>query len=108
MIVLHSGRKTGRTTALIEMAAEAESKGQVCYIICSSHKAAYAIAQRAKEKGLNIGFPLTYDEFLRQDYYGKHINHFLIDNADHLLQHISGIVPVKAITVEKEELDENS
>lgn len=102
MIIIASGRKTSRTTRLIEMSAEAEKEGKVNYIVCSNAHQAYTIAQKAREMGLNIGFPITYNEFLDHQYYGRHIDHFLIDNADYLLQGMTP-VPIKAITLLKEE-----
>lgn len=97
--VIASGRKTSRTTRLIEMAAEFEAKHEVCYIVCKNHEQAYRIAQKARELNLNIGFPLTYDEFLSEDYHGNNIKKFLIDNADHLLQYMTS-VEIAAIVVE--------
>lgn len=102
MIIIASGRKTSRTTRLIEMSAEAESRGEVNYIVCGTREQAYRIAQKAKELGLNIGFPITYHEFLDHQYYDRHIDHLLIDNADYLLQGMTP-VPIKAITLLKEE-----
>lgn len=100
MLIIASGRKTSRTTQLIEMSAEAEQQGKVNYIIVANPEQAYSVAKKAKELNLNIGFPITYDEFLNHKYFGKNIDHFLIDNADHLLQKLTS-VPIKAIVVEK-------
>lgn len=100
MLVIASGRKTNRTTRLIEMSAEAEAQGKVNYIVVADHQQAYRIAQKAKELNLNIGFPITFDEFLRYRYAGQNIDHFLIDNADHLVQKLTS-VPIKAIVVER-------
>lgn len=99
MEIIASGRKTSRTTRLIEMSAEAEKRGEINYIVCRDHRQAYAVSQKAKEMGLNIGFPLIFDEFLKNSYHGVNINHFLIDDADQLLQSIT-VVPIKAIVVE--------
>lgn len=102
--IIYSGRRTGRTQHLINMAAEAEENGEVCYIVCGTHDQAYQIAQRAKEQGLSIGFPLTYHEFMMHQYAGQNIDKFFIDNADHLLQMIAG-GKIEAITLEKRESD---
>ena len=81
-------RKSGRTTDLIITSAAAERKGIVSYIVCHSHQEAYRIAEFAKEKELNIGFPLTYDEFLHRSYVGQNVDVLYIDNLHMLLQHI--------------------
>lgn len=101
MQVILSGRKTSRTTRLIEMCAEAEKKGEISYIVCHSHEAAYAIKQKAEELNLFIGFPLTFGEFLDHQYHGKVIKNFYIDNADMLLQSLTA-VHIEAVVLEKE------
>lgn len=105
MIVIASGRKTSRTTQLIEMSAEAEANGLVNYIVVGTHDQAYRVAGKAKEMGLSIGFPLTFAEWYKGEYHGKVIDHFLIDNADHLLQWMCP-VPIKAIVVQKDAIND--
>jgi hypothetical protein len=107
MKIIMAGRKTGKTSLLINLAAEAEAKGEVCYIVCRSHEQAYRIAQRAKEQGLNIGFPITFDEFIGNRYARNNIEKFFIDNADHLLQALTN-VEIAAITVEREPDDKTT
>lgn len=82
------GRQTGRTTELIKAAAESESDGEVCYIVCHSQDEAYRISQLAQEMGLSIGFPLTYDEFLYRSYVGQNVDKIYIDNLQFMLRHI--------------------
>lgn len=99
MRVICSGRKTSRTTQLIELCAAAEARKEVSYIVCHNHEQAYAIAQKAKELGLFIGFPLTYDEFLHGSY-GRNIANIFIDNVDFLLRrltpcHIAAVTIIK-------------
>lgn len=105
MRVIYSGRRTSRTTQLIEACARAEANGEVSYIVCGNHDQAYAIHQKAKEMGKWIGFPLTYDEFLSRRYAGQNIKNFFIDNADHLLQQLS-YVSIRVVTMEKRENDD--
>jgi len=93
------GRQSGRTTKLIELAAEAEANGEFCYIVCHSNSEAYRISRMAKQMEKAIQFPLTYDEFLQRQYHGAHIKKFFIDNADMLLQRLSPVVPIAAMTL---------
>jgi F0F1-type ATP synthase alpha subunit len=84
-------RQSGRTTDLIKAAAEDEARGVVCYIVCHSQEEAYRIAQEARKMRLNIGFPLTYDEFIHRSYSGTNIDKFYIDNLRMFLAHICPI-----------------
>lgn len=106
MRVICSGRKTSRTTQLIEMCAEAESLGEISYIVCHNHQTAYHIAERAREMGLSIRFPLSFEEFKKGLYNEQIIKNFYIDNADYLLQNMTQ-VPIRAVVFEKEP-DESS
>jgi hypothetical protein len=84
-------RSSGRTIELIKAAAEAESKGHVCYIVCHSQEEAHRISRLAELMELRIGFPLTYDEFLHRSYAGSNIDKFYIDNLRMLLAHICNV-----------------
>lgn len=99
MQVITGGRQSGRTTKLIHMCAEAEKNGEVCYIVCHSHSAAYEIARKAKALGYkSFPFPVSYDEFMSS--HGKSFtSRYFIDNAELLLQRLTP-VPIAAISVE--------
>src|SRR6476660_6811698 len=104
MQIIYGGRQSGRTTRLIEMCAEAEKRGEVSYIVCMTHSNAFGIAQRAKELGLFISFSLTFEEFIRHDYYAHNITNLYIDNAELLLQYMcSSGVRLAGITITKQE-----
>jgi hypothetical protein len=102
MRVICSGRKTSRTTQLIEMCAEAEARGEVSYIVCHSQQAASHIFQRAQEMGLIIGFPITFEEFRGANYAYNNIKNFYMDNADYFLQSLTP-VKISAVVFEKRE-----
>lgn len=102
MRIIAGPRKSSRTTRLIEMAAEFRVQGKVCYIVCDSVERCSIIAQKARESYLEIDFPISFTEFTRKSYYGKNIDCFLIDNADHLLQILAGSINIAAIVVEEE------
>ncbi len=99
MKVIAGGRGTGRTQALITLAAEAEARGEVGYIVVHSRQEATAVFHFAKQQGLTIGFPITYDEFLSSAYAGRNVKRFWIDNAEMLLQSMTPVL-IAAITVE--------
>lgn len=99
MRVIYGHRKTSRTTALIEMAAELERNHKPCYIVVHNQEEVRRVAQKAREMSLIIGFPITYDEFMKGQY-NSHIHALLIDNADKLLAYMSK-VPLAAIVIEK-------
>ncbi len=98
MKVIHKPRQTGKTTELIKIASQEGG-----YIVCHSRGEAYRISKTAEEIGKQILFPITYDEYLNGSYRGKNIKAFYIDNVEFLLSIIARGVPVKAVSVNKEE-----
>jgi hypothetical protein len=89
-------RQSGRTTDLIKAAAEDETQGIVCYIVCHSREEAYRISQLAQDMDLMYRFPITYDEFLHGEYSGINIKKFYIDNLRMFLAHITN-VPIDTV-----------
>lgn len=83
-------RGEGKTFDLIKISAETGE-----YIVCRNP---YFVANEARKIGVSIPFPLTYDEFLRGQYYGKGVIGLLIDDVDELVNRIAN-VPVNAITL---------
>ena len=83
----------GKTYQLIKKASISGD-----YIVCHSFDEAHRIRSIAKENKLDIRLPLTYDEFLKGEYYGTGVSGFLIDNVEMLLQSITN-VPINAITL---------
>jgi len=102
MKIIYGGRKTGKTTALIEMCDEATRNGELSYIVCGNVRNAQIIMQKAKEMGKDIPFPITYDEFMRHQYAGVNIKKFFFDNADRFIQCLTN-VEIAVLTVNKTE-----
>lgn len=100
MKVILGKQGSGKTTELIKMAAEGRY-----YIVCRNYNHARHIQQMALEMGVVILFPISYDEFLNRQYNGVHIDGFLIDDADALLQRLSP-VRITAITLTNENQSE--
>lgn len=94
-IILPRGK--GKTTELIKISAETG-----CYIVCRSPSEASRIQLTATQIGLRIPFPITYEEFITGQYFGKGIKGFLIDDLDKLINEISAVVPVYAVTMTDE------
>lgn len=103
MKIIHGRRQTGRTTQLIQLCAEAEKRGEVSYIVTIDHQEAWRISQEAVALGLSIGFPLTFDEFLKHEWAGKYIKNFFIDNADQLLRRMASPSTLAAIVMERQD-----
>lgn len=57
MKIIKRGRREGKTTEIIKVAAKNFS-----YIVCLSQEEASRVAQEARNMGLDIPFPLTFDE----------------------------------------------
>lgn len=100
MTLITGKRGTGKSTWLLH-----ESARTMQYIVCSHHAVAVSLQRAAQNLGLDIPFPLTYDEFVHQKFYGKGIKGFLIDNVEFLFQYISGSVPVTAVVLGVNEKD---
>jgi hypothetical protein len=92
--VIASGRQTGRTTQLIQQAAD-----EFLYVVCPTLDRANYVARKARELGLDIPNPMTWREFTEQRFYGKGINGFVIDDLDHCLQ---SMTPVQIMAVSLE------
>lgn len=97
MKVIHKPRQAGKTTELIKLASQEGG-----YIVCHSRDEACRISKTAEESGKQILFPITYDEYLNGSFCGKNIKAFYIDNVELLLSRIARGVPVKAISINKE------
>lgn len=91
MNIIASGRKTSRTTRLIERCIELNKQGELCYIVSHSREEAGRVFQKAKELGQDIPLPISFEEFLDSAYSGRNIKHFLIDNADIMLQSLTPV-----------------
>lgn len=87
-------RRVGKTTELVRMSAETSA-----YIVVQSKAAAAHAFAIAKHLGLDIPYPITHAEFIAEEYYGKGITGFLIDDADALLQKLARCVPILAASI---------
>ena len=94
-ICIIGGRGTGKTEKLIELAAKDFS-----YIVVRNKMIARSVAKRAREMGVDIPFPLTYDEFIKGKFYGRGIRGFMIDDVDALLWYLARGVKVKALSLD--------
>jgi hypothetical protein len=86
-------RGTGKTHQLIIKSADTGD-----YIVCHSIDEALRIQHESNKLGVKIPLPITYNEFIKNEYYAKGIKGFLIDNVEKLLQSLTE-VPIKAITL---------
>lgn len=93
MKIIVRPRRAGKTYDLIKQAAE-----ENLYIICPNRSQVHDIADQARKMELVIPFPLTWQEFIQQQYYGKHIEGFVIDNLDICIQSMSP-VEIKAVSL---------
>lgn len=92
----------GKTTELIKQAAKDGG-----YIVCINHEEIKRIQMMAKEMGLNISMPITYDNFINYKGWPNFMPVY-IDNADDFLDYIAAGVGLSlrtvTMTVRKEEL----
>ena len=100
MKIILRHRKTGRTQDLILLCFKAEKRGEVSYIVCANQQEARRIFEEAQSLESPIAMPITYYEFRAQQYAGRNIQNFFIDNADHFLQSLT-TVTIQAVTMEQ-------
>jgi len=98
MKVIYKSRGRGKTTELIEHAKTLKGYN---LIVCSDRKATHRLWKLILEKKYDLPMPITFDEFINQQYCGRNINAFLIDDADLLIQYMSREVKIEAITLLK-------
>ena len=93
MEIIIKNRNEGKTSQLISLADNYNG-----YIVCADRDFVQHIMKIAKTTGKNINMPITFDEFVRKQYYGAGVDKFYIDNADLLLQYLTA-VRIEAITL---------
>lgn len=93
MKIILSPRQFGKTTRILIKANNYNG-----YIVCHNHDEIKRISRQAKKMKLKINFPMTFDEFIKKQYYGKGVKKFHIDNAEILLQMLTE-VPIETITL---------
>jgi hypothetical protein len=93
MKVIIRPRRAGKTVEAIKLAAE-----HGYYIVVPNQVQARDVMKRAQEMSLNIPLPITWNEFTHQQYYGRHIKGFVIDNLDMCLRSMSS-VPIELVTL---------
>lgn len=92
-------RQAGKTTEAIRMAHEKN-----LYIVVSTKNEAGMVRDMAREMGLAIPFPITFEEFIEaRKTRGKFIRGYIIDNAERLVQYLAQEIPVYAMTITDEE-----
>ena len=94
MDVIVTGRQGGKTTQLIRRAAE-----QFAYIVCPDREQVQFIQQQARQMGLKIPQPITWDDFIQRRWHGRGIRAFMLDNLDACIQSMARGVPVTAVTL---------
>lgn len=72
------------------------------YIVCANKPEAERIFDMSKDMKLNISLPITYKDFITNNYYSKGISNFYIDNVEHLLNYMLPFVKIRAVTLLKE------
>ena len=91
-------RAKGKTSAAIRRAA----RDHLC-IVAIDAREVRRVADVARAMGLDIPFPITFEEFLGGRFYSRGIRGFIVDNADYLIRYIARGVPVAMITATQDE-----
>ena len=86
-------RGGGKTALLIKEAADHK------YLIVANRPE--VVYDYANSMGIDIRFPISYDQFLDGDYYEEDVGAFLIDDVEFLLKKLS-TVPIRAVSMSME------
>ena len=100
MIVIYRPRQAGKTSRAIHVCNQNGG-----YIVCANHERCRAIADKAKEMGVYIPFPITAQEFFAGRYHPAGVKKIVIDDIEDVLQQVSR-VPIEAITVTRQSHNE--
>jgi hypothetical protein len=75
------------------------------YMVCLNRKRINEVMELANKLKCCINFPITFDEFLKKEYYGRSVNKFYIDDLDLLITSLSDVpIETASITFQKEEI----
>ena len=91
-IILPKG--AGKTQQLIDLSAKTGA-----HIVCQDSNRAMIILNTAASQKKDIPTPVTYNDFIETQYYYRGVRGFLFDDLDLFIQHMSGRIPVIAVTL---------
>lgn len=92
MDILHTSRGSGKTTELIAQAAETGY-----YIVAPTHADCYRIHQQGLKDGTPVHFPMTWHEWVHNQYNPYGVRGLYVDDIDRCLQGHSR-VPIHTVT----------
>lgn len=93
--IIVGSRGSGKSTALLKQSAEEQ-----IYILTGTRSQAKCLFDQAREMGLNIPFPVTWDDYCKGHFQGTSIEEdgVLIDEASHILSRALRGIPIKTVT----------
>lgn len=94
MLKIIKGRRTGKTTELIKISEKTHA-----YILVATSQRQQLIAYMASSMGANIPYPVTVEEYMRNQFRGTLIENILIDDADDVLRVVFSRLNIDAITM---------
>lgn len=98
MEIILKNRGGGKTAELIRRSAKSG-----LYILTKDYARSRAVAEQARDMGINIPFPVTVADYMHSDgFNGSFINKIYIDDADDILQAIFCRVQIEAATITKD------
>lgn len=98
MKVFIGSMRAGKTTQMIKQAAKTGA-----YIICMNMKEAKRVADQAEDMGLQIRFPVTFQELLDNKMRGSFVRNILIDNCDSFLHAFLPGLDIEGVSFTTEE-----
>lgn len=94
MLKIIKGRRTGKTTELIKISEKTHA-----YIVVATSRRQQLVADMARSMGANIPYPVTVEDYMRNQFRGTLVENILIDDADDVLRVIFSRLNIDAITM---------
>lgn len=93
MEIIVKQRGAGKTTELIRRAADCNG-----YIACANQNECKRVFHHSKLLGIDINFPITFDDLLKKGYHALGVRKVHIDDADLLIRRLTDL-EVESISI---------
>lgn len=98
MNVIYENICQGKTTQILKRANDLEGYN---LIVCINKKEVFNLWAIIIKNKLNIPMPITFNDFLKNNYCGVHVDNILIDNLDVMIQSMTN-VRINSVSITKE------
>lgn len=94
--IIISERLKGKTTALIEKC----NRDRYSLIVCPNRHMCRSVFEMAREINKPVPMPITFKQFVTQQYCAEHIENFYFDELQMCLASVSRGVPIDTVVID--------